>query len=318
MMDNVLNKYELDTIPRYLFQRDILGMNTQDERTREDLLSSKLVKKITDQQLEDGSWDRFHTLSSDSVTNISTENALRRLLILGLDKYDEPVRKAFFYMERYLKREIDFRDRKEKLSDWNEITDLFAAAWMLEIDPSSEIAGRVADKWAALIIQSFSGETFNYQQYSKAFMDIFKVKPGKRVWDIESFHIAVILKDRIPLEVEEKYISYILGNDKGLYYISGRKKLTDLPESFMSRETNRFLFAHTLLSRYSSYKSKCFFVEKWLQENQGEDGLWDLGSASRDNVFLPYSESWRKGLNRNVDSTLFIQKYLCSIGNNSY
>jgi len=314
MMHNILNKYELDTIPRYLFQRDILGMNMQDEQSRKDLLSSKSVKKITDQQLEDGSWDRFHTLSSDSVPKISTENAIRRLLILGLDMHDEPIRKAYLYMERYLKREIDFRDRKEKLSDWNEITDLFAAAWMLEIDPSSEIAGRVADQWAALIVQSFSGETFDYQQYSKAFMDIFNVKAGKRVWDIESFHIAAILKERIPLDIEEKYIRYILNNEKGLYYITGNKKLSELPETFMSRETSRFLFAHTVLSRYSSYKNICPYVEKWLQENQGEDGFWDLGSASRDNVFLPYSESWRKGLSRKVDSTLFIQKYLCSIG----
>ena len=178
------------------------------------------MTKITDQQFEDGSWDKFHTLSSDSKTSLTTENALRRLLFLGLDINDEPVRNAFNYMKRFLERKIDIRDRKEGLSDWTEITELFAATWILEIDRNCRIAGKIADKWAKLITLSFTGESFNFNDYSKAFLDIFKVKAGKRIWDIESFHIVAILTGRLEPQIEEKFIDYIMNNDKGIYYIN--------------------------------------------------------------------------------------------------
>jgi len=314
MIKNVLNEMEMQIIPKYIFNKSILGNSKIAETLKEDLLSSKIIKEITDQQLDDGSWDYFHTLSSRSQTNITTENAVRRLLLLGLDKTDEPIRKAFIYMEQFLKKEIDIRDGKEKLSDWNEITDLFAAAWMLEIDNESDIAGEVAHKWAELISLSFSGESFDFIEYSKAFNDIFHVKAGKRVWDIESFHIAAILQNRITPDVEEKFVNYILNNDKGIYYVTHRRKLIDLPETFMSRETSRFLYAHNLLSRYSSYKDKCDFVTQWLMENQEDNGFWDLGPKARDNTFFPLSGSWRNPINRKIDSTLYIQKYLKNIG----
>ena len=181
MSNNVMNSIKMDIIPTCIFYKDILGKTNIDVKIKEEILSSKIVKEITDQQLEDGSWDRFHTLSSNSITNITTENAIRRLLILGLDADDEPIQKAFLYMEKYLKNEIDYRDGKEAFSDWREITELFTAAWMLEIDGQSKIAGTVADKWANLITRCFTGKNLNLINYSNAFLEIFQVQAGKRV-----------------------------------------------------------------------------------------------------------------------------------------
>lgn len=308
----VLNDYELDCIPEYIFYRDILGKTITDKSVKEKILSSELVRKITDQQFQDGSWDCFHTLSSGSSTNLTTENAVRRLLILGLDIDDETIKKAFNYLERYLNKEIDIRDRKEGLSDWTEVTELFAAAWMLEIDSSCEIACSIADRWALLITRCFAGGSFCIDDYYSAFIDIFNTTPGKRAWDIESFHIAAVLKDRLEPEIEERFIDYLLNNENGMYYVS-RGRLADLPKKFMSRETSRFLYAHILLSRYRSYRKKCGFAAEWLMKNRGEDGLWDLGPKVKDNVFFPFSGSWRNVIDRRIDSTLFVQKYLIGI-----
>lgn len=300
---NILYHYNLDPIPGYLLAKEGI--------TKEDLLSAKWVKVITDQQCEDGSWDRFHTLSADSKTRISTENAIRRLLLLGLDIQDEPIRKVFAYMGAYLKEELDYRDRKEGLSDWKELMQLFTAAWMLNIDSRSKMAGRIADKWAELITRSFTGITFDFGEYSKAFLDIFHVKAGKRVWDIESFHIVSIIKGRISPETEKKFVEYILSNEKGIYYVgNGRGALSNVPENFMSRETSRYLFAHLLLADYPYYRNNCGFVVDWLMKNRGEEGLWDLGPKVKDHVFFPYSDSWRNPVNRKIDSTLYVQKYL--------
>ena len=69
-----------------------------------------------------------------------------------------------------------------------------------------------------------------------------------------------------------------------------------------------------ILSRYSSYKTKCSYVTEWLFKNKGQDGFWDFGSKVNDSVFFLFSESWRNPVNRKIDSTLFVQKYLHNIG----
>ena len=310
---SILQNYDMDPVPRYIYEKDILKIPSDDvsvKRVKTQLLASVPVTKITGLQFDDGSWDTFHTLSSGSKTGITTENAIRRLIILGLGKGDAPVEKAFAYLERYLKKETDYRDGKEKLTDWNEINELFTAAWMLEIDDESLIAGKIADRWAELISQCFSSGSFYFPNYAKAFERIFDVKPGKRVWDIESFHLAAVMKGRLTADTEERFIDYMLTNDKGMYYVSGRDALAKLPQNFQSRETSRFLYAHTVLSRYQSYKKKCAYVVDWLLENRVEDGMWDFGARANDGVFLPYSESWRNPLNRKIDSTLAVLKCL--------
>ncbi len=53
---------------------------------------------------------------------------------------------------------------------------------MLEIDSNSRIAGNVADKWALLITRSFAGDSFDYKDYLRAFLDVFGVKTAYGIW----------------------------------------------------------------------------------------------------------------------------------------
>ena len=303
----------MDSVPFCIYKEQIKKECISDSTIKEKRLNSKVVKRITDQQLSDGSWDRFHTLSARSTTRITTENAIRRLLVLGLGKKDIPLQKAFSYMEQYLLRQIDYRDHKESFSDWREINELFTATWMLEIDSTSSIAGKVADKWASLITKCFGGPLFNYMNYLAAFQEIFNVKAGKRVWNIESFHIVSIVRNRLDPLIEDRFIRHILNDDRGLYYMPSSGKLASIPSEFMSRSAVSFVWSHHLLSRYPSYSKYSVEVYDWLMANQSDDGLWDFGSNAKDDVFLPYSDSWRKKINRKIDSTILVQRYLQSI-----
>ncbi|WP_196156974.1 hypothetical protein [Reinekea sp. G2M2-21] len=313
MKNSNLVKFKMDPVPFCIFKEQIQGELIADSAVRNSRLKSKQVAKITGQQLEDGSWDRFHTLSTRSIKKITTENAVKRLLILGLGKDDLPLRRAFSYMEKYLLREIDYRDDKENLSDWREINELFSAAWMLEIDNSSSIANRVADKWAMLITQSFTQQEFNYRDYLAAFKKIFKVDAGKRVWNLECFHVVSIARGRLEPKTENRFIKHILGGDKGLYYLTSCGKLDSIPSEFMSRNAVRFIWSHYFLSRFPSYKKYSEPVCNWLKINRLEDGLWDFGPKSKDDVFLPYSDSWRIHINRKIDSTILVENYLQSV-----
>ena len=76
MSNNVMNTIKMDIIPTCIFYKDILGKTNIDVKIKEEILSSKIVKEITDQQFEDGSWDRFHTLCSSSIILTKIENRL--------------------------------------------------------------------------------------------------------------------------------------------------------------------------------------------------------------------------------------------------
>ena len=64
-----------------------------------DYKNSKWALEIIELQREDGSWGYFHTLSNPSKRYpITTEQAIRRLEILGYTIDDEPILKAVSYM----------------------------------------------------------------------------------------------------------------------------------------------------------------------------------------------------------------------------
>jgi len=60
-----------------------------------DIYNNKWVQQIISLQHDDGSWGYFHTLSKPTTSvPMTTEQALRRLFVLGLTKDDEPIKRA--------------------------------------------------------------------------------------------------------------------------------------------------------------------------------------------------------------------------------
>ena len=102
--------------------------------------TNKWVQQIIDLQHEDGSWGCFHTLSQPTKAQpITTEQALRRLRILGLKKHDEPIARAVTYMERNLIKPFPtvFHEKKHDSKTYG---DLMLAAWIKLFDSTSNPA----------------------------------------------------------------------------------------------------------------------------------------------------------------------------------
>lgn len=65
------------------------------EATMSDHKTNKWAKQILDSRDSEGMWGNFHTLSQPAGNKaITTEQALRRLRILGFTKDDKPIRQA--------------------------------------------------------------------------------------------------------------------------------------------------------------------------------------------------------------------------------
>ena len=82
--------------------------------------NNKWVQQIIELQHDDGSWGYFHSLSQPTKAQpITTEQALRRLRILGLTKNDEPIKLALQYMRDCLRGNNRPPDRREKVLNWD-------------------------------------------------------------------------------------------------------------------------------------------------------------------------------------------------------
>ena len=79
----------------------------------------KWAKKIISLQESDGKWGCFHSLSQFYNSPITTEQALRRLELLGYTIEDECIQKSVEYMNDCLTGKKTIPDRQEKIHDWN-------------------------------------------------------------------------------------------------------------------------------------------------------------------------------------------------------
>ncbi|MGI6537913.1 MAG: hypothetical protein ACOX22_06190 [Caldicoprobacterales bacterium] len=112
-----------------------------------DYRNSKWASEIIELQKDDGSWGYFHTLSNPSKRNpITTEQALRRLEILGYTINDKPIIKAVSYMQDCLAGKKSIPDRREKLHDWDIFTALMLSTWIRRFTKNDYNANDIAKK----------------------------------------------------------------------------------------------------------------------------------------------------------------------------
>jgi len=276
---------------------------------------TKAAREILRAQQPNGLWGLFHTLGEPKKAPLSTEQALRRLQILGYTISDEPIGRTVHFMEDCLKGKRQMPDRREKTHNWDLFTDLMLATWVRRFTLSVPAANAVAEKWAAVIGAAFSAGEYRQPDYVRAYRNVFGIEPkGPRFKDFVSFYQVSLLQNTLPPDLEEMLVDYILHHPAGIYYIYdrpvGNAYLNVLPEAFASKKASRYLGAMELLIPYRHGRSKLRFAADWLLENRDENGFWDMGGAVRDQVYFPLSDSWRKEETRIQDCSYRVRRWL--------
>jgi hypothetical protein len=276
---------------------------------------NKWIKQIVSLQQNDGSWGCFHTLSRPTKAQpMTTEQALRRLRILGLTKDDEPITRAIAYMEHNLKQPFPtiFQEKKHDSKTYG---DLMLAAWITLFDPQNEAALVIANKWARIISAAFQDGKYSKERYVSAYeAEFVKLNPKAGCFsDFVVFYQLALLPGLLIPEVERMMLDYVLPHKRGIVYIYNNP-VNVLPETFSSRKASWYLSAMELLARYDCAPQKLGFVVKWLLDNRDADGTWDMGSDSKDGIHFPLSDSWRKSEDRKRDCTVRITKLLKTLG----
>lgn len=282
-----------------------------------ELKSSRWAREIIRLQNEEGNWGYFHTLSNSTKQNpLTTEQALRRLQILGYTIEDLPIQRAVDYLHDCLSGKVQIPDRREKLHNWDIATSMMFSAWIRRFTLDDPLANETAGKWAEIVSDSFLKGTYNHYVYTKAYTKVYKLVPrGGRLVDFVSFYQVSLLNGVLDGEIEQAVFDYYLCHESGIYYIyEGR--LSELPEEFRSKRANRYIAALELLSEYEnlSCRKKLKFAVEWLCQNRDKYGGWDMGTSVKDFVHFPLSDSWRSSEARKCDCTYRISKLLERIG----
>lgn len=275
--------------------------------------NGKWAKQILDSRNDEGMWGNFHTLSQP-VSNkaITTEQAIRRLRILGYTKEDEPIQTVLERMCQCVRGEKPIDNYYEKTHDWPLFERLMLSAWIRLFDPVNETALTVARQWAFIVQKAFASGQYNKNDDMDAFALTFGRRPKPRSGfetGFGMFYHAVLLRGVLEPGTESLLLDYYLARSDGIYYIYD-KCLSQLPEEFASKMTSHYLAAAEVLAEYEKARERMGFVAGWLASNRDEDGQWDLGAGAKDGVCFPLSDSWRSEACRKADCTERINKLL--------
>ena len=275
----------------------------------------KWAREILSLQKENGQWGFFHTLSEPSKAPMTTEQALRRLQILGYDIRDGAIAKAVEYMSDCLRGAREIPDRKEKLHDWNLFTRLMLSAWIRRFTPADPRANQTARDWAAVVAGAFQSGRYEPGDYRAAYTGVFGQAPrGGRLADFVSFYQVSLLAGVLEPAAERLVMDYILQHPYGIYYVYNAR-LTEPPPEFASKAASRYIGALELLAGYKNSGDKLRFAVEWLEQNRNADGKWDLGSQAKDGVYFPLSDNWRARAVREADCTERITRLLEQLSN---
>lgn len=274
---------------------------------------TKWAHQIISMQDEEGKWGSFHSLSADSRLPLTTEQALRRLEILGYTIEDDCIQRAVAYMSDCLSGQKQIPDPREKLHDWDVFTSMMLAAWIRRFTKDHAAANAVAAKWAKIIGAAFAAGEYDHLAYTSAYAEIFSMRPrGGRLIDFSQFYLVSLLVGALDSQTEAAMVRHILHSPGGIYYIY-EKPLLDLPD-FRSLSASRYLRAIELLAEYRSGKEQLRFVKDWLKSHQTPNGRWDMGGKAKDGIYFPLSDSWRRPELREADCTERILKLFAKIG----
>jgi len=273
--------------------------------------TSKWVRQILDLQHDDGSWGCFHTLSQPTKKQpMTTEQALRRLRILGLTKEDEPVQRALLYIRRCLAGELQPPDRREKVFNWNAFEKHMLATWLRLFEPNDPQALRIARFWAELVTYAFQDGKLNMERYEEAYRKrIPKLHTGERLISISQFYMVNLLQGMLDARTEDAFVRHIIDNKEGIYYIYG-SRIAEVPAEFASKAANSYLTALEQLAGFSCAGEKLKFAVDWIYRHRDDNGGWDMGPSVKDGINFPLSNSWRKPEDRKRDCTVRVEKLL--------
>jgi hypothetical protein len=300
-----------DPFPRYILKKEIQNEKISGKDI-DAIHSSKWYYQLADEQWEDGSWGRFHSMDSSHAKKnkfVTTEAVLRRAHELSLTRDDPVVAKCIVLMERYVRGDETWRDSVEKHHDGGKShlhsRPYLTAAQLNLFDPENHVVKPKRDVFVRTLEIAFTNGSFDekaWEQENREYRG-----PCLNGWN--AYPLMIMQNcDCMPDELQRQYLGYIWRKKEGIYYISSfapaEKQCID------DKKFTAWLSSLELLSGFSLFPE---FMTDAYNHLIGE-----INRLITDEVRLPaahpisghYSDSWRDKDSRKNDMMLRILRVL--------
>ena len=306
---NYLQTTATDPFPRYIFKNEILNEKPTADDV-EAIHNSKWYRQLADEQWDDGSWGRFHTMSSKEIKQkfVSTEVALRRARELGLSKNAPMIAKCIKIMERYVREEETWTDYIEKHKD-NGKSHLFCRPYLTAaninlFDPENPVIKPLRDVVAETLKTAFTTGSFdeNFWEQKVGEYHVPSIAHPGIAYSSMLLQNANCMEDAL----QTQYLDYIWNGKKGIYYVSSIS-----PADKQCLEDKRFdqwFRTLELLSGFSLFPD--FMKDSVFPHLLNEIDRLINEDISLINNNVRYADSWRDKNTRKNDFILRILRVL--------
>jgi hypothetical protein len=287
-----------EEIVRYRLLHEVLRVPASDpvvSGAKTSALNSGSIRYLEESQLADGSWGRFHSQDTKKKTAFrTTEEAIERAFVLGLEPGEGPLLKAGDYIQNVLQCKAEISDRMEKNDAWPLLIKFILAGRLAQINPANKILGLFWVHMEEVAQQAFASGSYRLEDEAAAFMHLSGIHVSKGF--LESQHSLFILSSRrLEVNLDRLIVQWILHKPDGIRYL---RAPLDKPNP---RLIGYWLRSMNILTRFASWQEAAteHLNRMWAQRDP--DGLWDFGSQVVTCVDFPISNNWRKEKTRKID-----------------
>jgi hypothetical protein len=304
---------DLDPIPRYLLLRDVVRAEpSMLAKAHQQMLESAWVRDLQATQRDDGSWGMFHSENTKAPRQRyrTTEQAIRRCHVIGLQRDDLVLSEAIRYMADVLEGHQTIRDHPEKNDRWETGAEMFVAGTLAMVDPYHPSIDSVCQKWRYIAECTFASGQYSVEAEKQAHYEVHGITSKLRylgLYNMYALHLISARPNVLPETTEHALLAWLLQLPKGLGYLADIS-LQHTPPNAPFRQVAPWLRSLELLMRFPLWPSYFSHITEWLWNQRNDDNRWDFGPRNSDSVEVPLSENWRGKSKRQIDYTV---KALC-------
>ena len=201
-------------------------MNTQE----------KVIKILMDEQYQDGSFGRFHTMDSKLKQKIPTTEAAAWLMYENfITRQVDVCNKTCLYMERLLDDTRNWPDSWEKNKYFKSAVPLFIASKLALFTSETNEYKRVLNTWISILISAFQTNQYSAHRANEISKQLLGVEIDKTYIGLHSLNCLALFAlntDKIPIPIQKAYLQWLHNFDGKITYTDVEPK--NLTNNFKS------------------------------------------------------------------------------------
>ncbi len=265
----------------------------------DEFYNSKWVELLKANQLDDGGYGRFHSQNSKVKQKFpTTERAIESIKMLDIRRGNSLADKLCDYMEKILKREIEWPDGFERNIWYRPAQPMFVSSKLSIFGSDCREFLEIFSCWHTILKEAFADGEYSAERADRISKELLGCNIDGSYIGLNSIYLVELfgnMQAEIGEELKQNYLKWLHHSGKMICYSS-----VVLDRGF----DNDFLglyMVYFILSKFSCFKTEFEEELSLLLDRRDQDGFWNFG---RDFSCQKLSDDWRSKDNMKIDHTI--------------